>query len=67
MIQKEPGPVKLNDSLYWLGMGGNPGFLQVNVYMIYRDGVGVLIDPGPSVRFEEIKKASESITGIENI
>jgi len=67
MTQKEQGPVKLNDSLYWLGMGGNPGFLQVNVYMIYRDGVGILIDPGPSARFEEIKKACDSITGIENI
>jgi len=67
MIRKELGPIKLYDSLYWLGLGGTPGFLQVNVYMICRKGTAVLIDPGPYDKFEEIKKAAESIIPIDRI
>jgi diguanylate cyclase (GGDEF)-like protein len=67
MIYKKKAAVQLSESLFWLGMGENPDFLQINVYMLYRNGKAIIIDPGPLTGFKEVAAAADSITEIESI
>ena len=54
-------PVLLADSVYWLGSVDTSDFLQINVYMVFRNGRALLIDPGPKGIFPQIRKALEKL------
>ena len=66
-MYKSDSPVLLADSVYWLGSTDTSNFLQINVYLIYRNGKALLIDPGPKDIFPQIRRALESILPLEEL
>ena len=66
-MYKNESPVLLADSVYWLGSTETSNFLQINVYLIYRDGKAILIDPGPKDIFPQIRSALETILPLEEL
>jgi len=67
MIERSEAPVKLNDSVYWLGISGKEEFLQTNVFLILRENSAVLIDPGPPSCFPEILTAFRTIAEMDTL
>ncbi len=67
MKSKKIAPVEIADSIYWLGSTNVSDFLQINTYMVYRNGKGIVIDPGPRKYFKETLTALEEIAPKEDI
>lgn len=67
MTKKEHPPIPVADGIWWLGSSDSENFLQVNAYLLYREGVGIIIDPGPVGCFREIHSAAMSIAPMRDI
>ncbi len=66
-MNKADSPVLLADSVYWLGSTNASDFLQINVYLVFRNGKALLIDPGPKDIFPQIRRALESLLPLEEL
>ena len=60
-------PIGLGDGIYWLGSSDNSDALKTNIYLIYREGAGVIIDPGPRAVFRNTLEALREIAPLEDI
>ncbi len=67
MISKKEAPQQIADSVFWLGSTDVSDFLQINIYLIYRNGMGIVIDPGPRNIFKQTLKAVREIAPLEDI
>ena len=66
-MDKQSCPVEITNSVFWLGVSDSEDFLQANVFLIYRNGQGILIDPGPRRYFRETLRALEEVTPLESV
>ncbi|MBN2658936.1 MAG: diguanylate cyclase [Spirochaetales bacterium] len=62
MALKSEGSREISPSFYWLGSGRSDDFLQINSYTVVRNGLSLLLDPGPVLLFEEIRDAFRAVT-----
>ncbi|MDC7239044.1 MAG: response regulator [Spirochaetales bacterium] len=67
MILKDSAPRQIADNIYWLGSVKYEDFLQINCYLIYKEGKGVIVDPGPIDIFSSILKALEKVCPLEDV
>jgi flavorubredoxin len=67
MIYKSSAPVKVNESVYWLGSTETSELLQVNIYLILRENEAFLIDPGHVPSFEKSYEAFMSLCDIKKL
>lgn len=67
MAKKERPPIPVADGVWWLGSSDSSDFLQVNAYFVYREGIGIVFDPGPVGRFREIHAAAMSLAPMRDI
>ncbi len=61
MTERTLAPRLIAESVYWLGTEDNFGSLLANVYMIYRNGKALIIDPGPRSDFKAVLRAAEKV------
>lgn len=67
MKPKANPPVALNGRVWWLGSAQNDDYLQENSWLVLADGRGILVDPGPVSRFDEIFRAFSAVSGLESL
>ena len=66
-MEKKTAPERVADGIWWLGTSSGRDFIGANTYLVYRDGMGILIDPGPVSRFQEIRGALLSLARLDEI
>ena len=67
MTKKQHPPISVADGVWWLGSSESESFLQVNAYFLYREGIGIIFDPGPVGCFREIHAAAMSLAPMRDI
>ncbi|MDC7221173.1 MAG: response regulator [Spirochaetales bacterium] len=66
-MDRAEAPRRIGESVYWLGSTDNSDGFLINIYLVYRQGKGVLIDPGPRSVFKETLAALRQIAPLETI
>ncbi len=66
-MPRHNAPRLIADSTYWLGSVDNTDSRQTNIYLIYRRGQGIIIDPGPRSVFRETLAALREIAPLEEV
>lgn len=66
-MPKETGPVQIAEGLYWLGVDDRDNLLQINAYLLIRNGMAVLFDPGPVPLFSKIQRSLLSLIPLDKV
>lgn len=60
-------PVQMSEHVYWIGEYDEDDKFQCNPYLIIKDGIGVVIDPGSVLYFPKIINKITSLIPLRNI
>jgi serine phosphatase RsbU (regulator of sigma subunit) len=60
-------PIKVSPHVYWVGTYDDRDNFQCNSYIIVIDGMGIIVDPGSVLYFENLIRKVDELVGLRNV